>query len=160
MPVAEEIMIRNVVTFRPDDELFKVSKTFSEHGISGAPVVDENGKVVGIISEHDIIKLGEKHPNMMAPLRHHLPLTLDLAVDDYDLKNVVEAVKEIRNKKVENVMTKKVFTASPKTGLGEIARIMNKHEINRVPVVDENKKLLGLVTRDDVVRAFWEDQKD
>jgi CBS domain-containing protein len=159
MPTAEEMMVKNVITFRPSDKLSRVSKSFAKHGISGAPVVDDRGKVIGVISEHDIIKLGEKLPSVWTPLDHHLPLAISLSIKDYKLEKVVKALKEVGTRKVEEVMSKKVLTASPKTGLGEIARMMEKHKINRIPIVDKKGKLLGLVARADVIEAFWKHKK-
>jgi len=159
MPTAEEMMVKNVMTFRSSDKLSKVSKSFAEHRISGAPVVDDEGKVIGIISEHDIIKLGEKYPGVWTPLEHHLPLAISLSIKDYELEKVVKALKEVSDREVGEVMSKKVLTASPKMGLGEIARMMEKHKINRIPVVDKEGRLLGLVARADVVKAFWKHKK-
>lgn len=159
MPIAKEVMVKNVKTFRPQDKVSKVSKTFAESGISGAPVVDDEGKVVGIITEHDIIKLGEQHPKLLTPIESHLPLALGLSIKDHDSEKMAEALNDIKEKKVEEVMTKKVVTIAPDAGLGEIARTMEKHEINRIPVVDEEEKLLGLVARADAIKAFWEKQR-
>lgn len=160
MSTAKEVMVKNVKTFHPQDKVSKVAKTFAEYGISGAPVVDEEGEVVGIITEHDIIKLGEKHPKLLTPIESHLPLALGLSIKDHDPEKMAEALNDIREKKVEEVMTEEVKTVGPDAGTGSIAGIMKKHEINRVPVVDDERKLLGLVARADLVKAFWEKQGD
>lgn len=159
MPIAKEVMIKNVKTFHPQDKVPKVAKTFAEYGISGAPVVDGEGKVLGIITEHDIIKLGEEHSNLLGPIESPLPLSLGLSIKDHDPEKMAEALNDIREKKVREVMTKKVKTVGPDSGTGSIARIMKKNEINRVPVVDEEEKLLGLVARADLIKAFWEKQE-
>jgi CBS domain-containing protein len=155
MPVAEKVMVKDVKTFKPGDKLSKVAKTFAEHGISGAPVVDDENKVIGIITEHDIIKLGEKYPNLLTPIESHLPLVIGLSIKDYDPEGVAKALNDIKEKKVGDVMSRNVVTASPSAGLGEIARMMQKHKINRIPVVDEKGKLLGLITRADLIKGFW-----
>lgn len=160
MPIAKEIMIKNVKTFRPQEKVSKVTKAFGEYGISGAPVVDDEKKVVGIITEHDIIKLGEKHPKLLTPVESHLPLALGLSIKDHDPEKMAEALNNIKEKKVEEVMTEKVKVIPPDAGIGKIARMMEEYEINRIPVVDEEKKLLGLVARADVVKAFWEKQEE
>lgn len=160
MPIAEEIMIKNVKTFRPQEKVSKVAKAFGEYGISGAPVVDDEKKVVGIITEHDIIKLGEKHPKLLTPVESHLPLALGLSIKDHDPEKMAEALNDIKEKKVEEVMTEKVKVIPPDAEIGKIARMMEEYEINRIPVVDEEKKLLGLVARADVVKAFWEKQEE
>lgn len=159
MPIAKEVMVKNVKTFHPQDKVSKIAKTFAEYGISGAPVVDDEGKVVGVITEHDIIKLGEEHPKLLTPIESHLPLALGLSIKDHDPEKMAEALDDIREKKVEEVMTEEVKTVGPDAGTGSIAGIMKNHEINRVPVVDEEKKLLGLVARADVIKGFWEKEE-
>lgn len=160
MPVAKEIMVKNVKTFHSKNKVSEVAKTFAEHGISGAPVVDDERKVAGVITEHDIIKLGEEHPKLLTPIESHLPLSLGLSIKDHDPEKMAEALNDIKEKKVEEVMTKKVKTLPPEAGLGEIARTMEKHKINRIPIVDEENKLLGIVARADVIKAFWEKQEE
>lgn len=156
MAVAKELMVENVKTFHPRDKVSKVTETFVEYGISGGPVVDCEGKVVGVITEHGLIEAGEKHPKLLTPIESHLPLSLGLSIGDHDPEKMAEALNDIREKEVEEVMTGKVITLPPDAGLGKIARVMEKHEINRVPIVDEEDKLLGPVARADVVKGFWE----
>lgn len=160
MPIAKEVMVKNVKTFHPQDKVSKVAETFAEYGISGGPVVDDEGKVVGIITEHDIIKVGEKHPKLLTPLESHLPLALGLSIKDHEPEDVAEALDDIKGKRVKEVMTEEVKTVPPDAGMGKIARMMEKHEINRIPVVNGEKELLGLVARADIVKGFWEKQED
>ncbi len=155
MPIAEEIMVKDVKTFKPEDKLSTVAKTFAEYGISGAPVVDDENKVIGIITEHDILMIGERYPKLLTPIESHLPLTIGLSIKDYNPEEIAEVLNDIRQKKVGEVMCRNVVTASPDAGVGEIARMMQKHKINRIPVVDKKGKLLGLVTRADVIKGFW-----
>ncbi|KXA99483.1 hypothetical protein AKJ40_03060, partial [candidate division MSBL1 archaeon SCGC-AAA259M10] len=89
-----------------------------------------------------------------------LPLSLGLSIKDHDPEKMAEALSDIKEKKVEEAMTENVKILPPDAGLGKIARKMKKHEINRVPIVDEENKLLGLVARADVVKGFWEKEEE
>ncbi|KXA88730.1 hypothetical protein AKJ61_04315 [candidate division MSBL1 archaeon SCGC-AAA259B11] len=160
MPIAKEVMVENVKTFHPQDKVSKVAETFAEYGISGAPVVDDENRVVGVVTEHDLIRLGEEHPKLLTPIESHLPLSLGLSIKDHDPEKMAEALSDIKEKKVEEAMTENVRTLPPDAGLGKMARVMKKHEINRVPIVDEDNKLLGLVARADVVKGFWEKEEE
>jgi CBS domain-containing protein len=150
MKVARDLMKKNVIHFSPEDSIFHVAKTFSSKNISGAPVV-ENGKVVGIISETDLIKfirmqsIGRSHPELGASLS-----LVDL------LRRYISLKKELRSiakSKVKDVMNKRVISVDPETPLPEVAEIMEKYDIHRVPVI-ENGKLVGIISRSDLIRLL------
>jgi len=147
-------MIKDVKTFKPEDTLAKVVKVFAENGISGAPVVDDETKVVGIITEHDIIKLREEYQDLLAPMEISLPLEIGLSIKNHGPEKVAKALNGIKDKRVGDAMSKKVVTASPGAGIGEIARMLQENKINRIPIVDKEGKLLGLMTRADVIKGF------
>lgn len=117
MPVAKDIMTQDVVTVTPDTRLRDVAKILAEKRISGVPVVEE-GKVVGICSEADILAAGSM------------------------------------DKTAGEVMAKDVVSVSPDTDVAEVAKIMTERGIKRVPVIDCAGKLVGIVSRADIVRAM------
>ncbi|MCP8305484.1 MAG: CBS domain-containing protein [archaeon] len=135
MPLAEDIMVKRdrVVTFHPDDDVSYVAQTFYKKNISGSPVVDLEDRLIGVISELDIIELVKKSK----------------------IERLSQAKGFMEKTKVSEIMTKKVFTASPKASLTELAGLMFKKDVNRIPIVDKNGKLLGLVTRDDLLRGVY-----
>ncbi|KXA93149.1 hypothetical protein AKJ65_06580 [candidate division MSBL1 archaeon SCGC-AAA259E19] len=145
MQNAEEVMVEDVSTFHPEDDLSKVCNVFAEQGIRGAPVVNDDGKVVGVITEHDINKLGRKHPELATSIKSHLVLALGLFREEPYSEEVADSLRELREKKVADAMSTDVVTVPPDKGLDELAKMMQKHEINRIPIVDEEGKLLGLV---------------
>ena len=147
-------MKTDVIYLSPDDTIFDAAKLLSELNIAGAPVV-ENEKIVGIISISDIIrfidiKLG-KLPKIHTPGISSLLLAfVQLQKLRSDFKKEME---KITNSKVREVMTKNVITVSPNSTMMEVAELMEKHDVNRLPVVSDGK-LIGIVARADLVRAL------
>jgi|YelNatPaOPRAMG01_1025707.scaffolds.fasta_scaffold06838_3 CBS domain-containing protein len=150
MEVAKDLMKKDVVCFSPEDSIFHVAKTFSLKNISGAPVV-KDGRIVGIISETDLIKFIK----MQAIEPAHPEFGLSLSLVDL-LRRYISMRKELKNigkVKVGDVMNKHVVCVSPETSLPEVAEIMDKYDIHRVPVV-ENGKLVGIISRSDLIRSL------
>jgi predicted transcriptional regulator len=111
------------------------------HRVSGLPVVDEGGKLIGILSEGDFIRreAGRDRP-------HGVSL-LDAVFGEGELQPVgAETVAEI--------MTRSVVTITPEATVGEAARVMGRRSVKRLPVVDLDGELIGIVSRADVVGAF------
>ncbi|MEE8168323.1 MAG: CBS domain-containing protein [Candidatus Hydrothermarchaeales archaeon] len=146
-----EIMIKDVVSFKPADPIHYVAWSLREKRISGGPVVDD-GKVVGIVSERDIMRLLEKQNiriNLFLPSPFdviELPLKLKR-----ELNEIAEVVQKTARTSVEEIMAKKVFTVTEDTLVAEAARIMGDMKVNRLPVVDKDGKLRGIVTRGDLI---------
>ncbi len=154
MKTVEEFMNKDVISLSPDDTIFDAAKLLAQLKIAGAPVVKDD-KVVGIVSLSDIvkfinIKLG-KLPIIDSPGFTSLILALaQMQKLQLDFK---KELNKITSSKVEEVMTKDVTTISPTSTLLEAAELMEKHDVNRLPVVSEGK-LVGIVTRADLVSAL------
>ncbi|MEW5762733.1 MAG: CBS domain-containing protein [Bacillota bacterium] len=145
--LARDIMTTGVVTVGPDDEIEKAARLLVEHRISGLPVVDREGRVVGIISEADLV-VQEKE--IRAPV-----FTVLLGSIIY-LENPNRFLNELRRLaalRVGELMSRTVYTVGPGDPVRKIATIMVEKGVNRVPVVDKDGKLLGIVSRQDIVRA-------
>ena len=145
---AKDIMTEDVVTIEPETSVEEAAKILSENNISGLPVV-KDGKVLGIISEKDLIIKDKKL---------HFPDYIDLLggiiyLESY--KKFEEEFKKFIAVNVEELMTEDVITISPETPVEDIATIMVEEEVNRIPVV-VNDKLVGIVTRADLVRDLAE----
>ncbi len=142
-----EIMVTDVITAHPEDDIEAISQKMLDRGCSGLPVVDDAGKLVGIITEKDLVF----KENKVA-----LPLTvmfLDIQIWLESPRRFYEEVKKTAAQKVEELMTTKVHTTTPDTLVEDVATLMVRKDVNRIPVVDENNKLLGIVSRQDVIRA-------
>lgn len=154
MTKVKDVMTEDVITFSPDSSVYDCAKILREKRISGAPVVDESEGMVGILSEADIMKLIESSDiniNLILPSPLdvlELPVRMKLGLD-----NVVKSAKKAASARVRDVMTDRVITISPEKDISKAAKIMSDRNINRLPVVDENEKLVGIITRGDVIGA-------
>jgi CBS domain-containing protein len=115
---ARDVMVAPVITVKPSTTVKEVAELFLENPISAAPVVDSQEKLVGIVSEGDLLHLVEAGTE-----RHH-SWWLEGFIDNETL--AAEYVKA-HGRKVSDVMTRKVITASPQTPLHEVATLMEKH---------------------------------
>jgi CBS domain-containing protein len=144
------IMNKEVITASPDDKVKDVVKLLAEHDISGMPVVDEDKSVIGMISERDILtalKSESRTLEMVFPSSHALGMTFEESINYRELK---VSMKEIGKIKIEKIMKKELNAVKETATLGEVASIMVKNNVNRVPVV-KNNKLVGIVTRGDII---------
>jgi CBS domain-containing protein len=140
---AHQIMSRRVVTIRPEASIADAIKLMLAQHISGLPVVDSNGKLVGILCESDFLRrteIGTEHE------RNRL-LTILLGAD----RIAGEFVKE-HGRKVEQVMTRQPATSGEQTPLEEIADLMERRRLNHVPVLRDDR-IVGIITRSDFLSA-------
>ncbi len=151
MTLVKEIMVKDVVSYKPSDSVHYVAWSLREHRISGAPVV-EGSKVVGIVSERDIMRLLEEK---QIKINLFLPSPLDVIELPLKMRKELQEIYEVAQRTakmpVENIMVKNVITISKDATVAEAARIMGDRKINRLPVVDKEGNLLGIITRGDVI---------
>jgi CBS domain-containing membrane protein len=138
---AKEVMSKAVAAVDRDTPLKDVAEVMAHHGVSGVPVLDEHKAVVGIISERDFLNAfapaGAK--SFMEVLATCLAGTGCIAVT-------------ARKQRAKEIMTAPPICVGEETSVSEIARIFAEKRINRVPVTDRNGKLVGIVSRADIVR--------
>ncbi len=146
--LARDIMTVDVITVKADEGLEKVSRLLLKHRISGLSVVDDGGKVVGIISEGDLLVKGKE---VEVP-SHSVVLGAVIYLDS--LKRFYDELKRVFALSVGELMTKKVYTVRPEATRAELSSLMADKGINRIPVVDENNKLVGIVTRQDIIKSI------
>ncbi len=148
-----ELMTTTVITFRPEDTIRHVAKTLRTHRISGAPVIDDQRTVVGVISEADIMKLTASVPFPDIDPLNPFPV-FSLTTYLRKVKRIPEEITALFEGLVKDVMTRKPVTITPDAAISEAARIMHKRDFNRIPVVDSEGKLVGLIARDDIISVF------
>jgi CBS domain-containing protein len=141
---AADVMVSNVITVGPDAQLQDVAQTLLANRISAMPVVAADGKLVGIISEGDLMRRVE------SGTERRRSWWLEMLTGREAL--AVEYVKE-HSRKVSDVMTREVITVKPETPLGDIATLLERNGIKRVPVV-QNGKVVGIVSRANLLQAL------
>jgi len=151
----QDAMEKEVIKFQTDDRIIDVAGSLRENKISGAPVVNKEGKVVGIISEGDIMRLLEVHS---PHIRLILPSPLDLIELPVRMKYEMDEIAEDMNKAasllIGEIMTKKVITIKPEDDISDAAQLMDTHDVKRLPVVDADGNMVGIVTRGDIIGAM------
>jgi CBS-domain-containing membrane protein len=142
---AKEIMTKTVFTVSPDTSVALVARLLREKHISGAPVVDEQGRVAGIVTEIDLIK---RHAQVHMPI--YIPF-LDSPIFLEDPRRYQEDVRRVLGTTAEEIMTRRVRTAHPETSVEEIATMMVDERANPIPIVDEAGVLVGIISHTDIV---------
>ena len=140
----KDFMTRQVVTVTPETSILDAARLMLDHKISGLPVVTGEGRVVGIISEHDLLRAGKT--NVRAEQTHWLRLMIERA-------NLADASARLQERKVSEAMTPDPVTVAETTPLEEAGRLIGENDIKRLPVVRDNK-LVGIIARADIVRAI------
>lgn len=135
-----DLMTTSVITIGPEAPLKEAARRMIEAGVSGLVVTDDDGALVGVITEADFVKTESDRR-----ARKRARLLRWFTADD-------EMPSEGRT--VGDVMTSHVITLPPDADHAEAARVMRNVGIKRIPVVDDDRRLLGLVSRSDILRAF------
>jgi CBS domain-containing protein len=141
---ASDIMTWGVVSVSPGTAVLDAARLMLEHRISGLPVVDGEGRLVGIVTEGDFLRRGE------IGTERKRPRWLEFLVGPGRL-----ATEYVRTsgRKVSDIMTANPYTVAEDTPLGQIVELMERRRIKRVPVVADGK-LAGLVSRANLIRAL------
>lgn len=145
-------MNTKVVSIRLDDTLDKVARIFTDKNIHGAPVVDDNKKLVGIVTEADILRLLRRKSidyDMVYPSIHQYGVVFE----QKKKTEITDAFKKLSETKVKDFMTKNVEYATPDDNVSDIIKKMIKYNINRMPVV-ENETVVGIITRGDILKGM------
>ena len=141
---AADVMVTNVITVGPDSRVQDVAHIFLTNRISAVPVVGSDGKILGIVSEGDLMRRAEAGTGR----RRSWWLSLLTGTDAL----AAEYVKE-HSRMVTDVMTRDVITAAPETPLRDIADILEKKGIKRVPIVKDGR-IVGIVSRANLLQAL------
>jgi CBS domain-containing protein len=137
----KNFMTCQVVTVAPEASIVDAARLMLDHKISGLPVVDDCGCVVGIVSEHDLLR-----DNVQTNRKHWLRLMMDHA-------NLADESERLHERKVREVMTPDPVTIAETASLEEAGRLLEEKDIKRLPVVRDGK-LVGIIARADMVRAI------
>lgn len=145
-----DVMTRDVLTVTPETGVQEIARLLWSRGISGVPVVDADGALVGIVSELDLLV---RNANL------HIPQYLRVLDIMIPLGNKHEFEDELRRAlgaTAADVMTDRVITVEPETDLADAATLMMDRDVNRLPVVAAGR-LVGIISRADFVRLLAQD---
>jgi CBS domain-containing protein len=141
---AADVMSRSVLSVTPNASLVEAIRLMLGNHISGLPVIDEAGQLVGILTEGDLLRRGE------TGTERHRPRWLEILMGPGRLAS--EYVRT-HGRKVDDIMTREPVSVALEAPLDEIVELMERHRIKRVPVIDRDK-LVGIVSRADLLRAL------
>lgn len=143
---AKDIMTRNVITASPDTTVEELGRLFLEKDVSGAPVVDENGNLAGIVTENDLITTNR---------RVHIPTILRLfdAFIPLGTSRLEAEIKRMAATTAGEICTRNVITADEEMSIEDIATIMTEEKIHLLPVLKEGK-LVGIIGKKDVIKGI------
>jgi CBS domain-containing protein len=146
---AKDFMTQTVFTITPEATVQELARLFSKHKISGIPVVNAENKLIGIVTENDLISRNK---------RLHIPTVMRLfdAFIVLDSGKVEEEIKKMAATTVGEICTKNVVTITEDTSLQEVATIMSEKNIHLLPVV-KDAIVIGIVGKRDVVNAMTRD---
>lgn len=142
-----DIMTREVISVRADMRVGQIARVFREHQLSGLPVVDQDGQLVGIVTELDMVK---RHARPQMPA--FLPLLgayLPVGTKEYK-----ESLRRITGVTAEDIMTTPVNTISPDASVEDAATVMVSNRSNPLPVVDEDGRMIGIISRTDILAVI------
>jgi len=140
--VVKDIMTKKVITVNKNATVYELSKLIIKNKISGVPVVDDNYNLVGIATDADIIIQKSDLP---------LPLSFSQAfLQKYE--SYVKSTKEYLKTKVDDIMTKQLKTVYEDDTITKAVNIIINNDINRIPVIDKNNRLKGIVARADIIK--------
>jgi CBS domain-containing protein len=140
----KEVMQRDVVSIKPDDNAYEALKLLFKMEISGLPVIDSAGKLVGMFTEKEV-------------LSHTLPSYIEKVgrfVYEENPKSTRRKFEQLSGIKVGQLMRKDVVTTNEETTLCEVARIMLTQKARRLPVLNKEGKVAGIIARGDIVKAL------
>ena len=136
-----EVMTTNVIKIRADADFTEATNLLSENRISGLPVVDQEDRVIGVITEGDVLSMaGLRKEHAFKDIIRHI------------LGEPLSRPKESR--RLRDVMTSPAITTGPDADIRDVALTLDEKRIKRLPVVDERGRLIGVISRADIVRAI------
>ncbi|MDA0747133.1 MAG: CBS domain-containing protein [bacterium] len=150
---AKDVMTTRLVSVRADMRVDELVETLQQHDITGAPVVDAEHKLVGVVSMTDIILNDEtfgEGPVMESDYQKQPDLENWSPWEEFD-------VDEVRHMHVQDIMSPEVISATPNTPLHELAGSMYTHQIHRIVIVDETR-ICGIVSTMDIIRAVMQEK--
>jgi CBS domain-containing protein len=147
MITVKDIMTTPVITVTPDMNIASAAKILLDNGVNGAPVVDDKGRLVGILCQSDLIAQQKKLP---IPT---LFTFLDSVIQLSSAKQIEKQIRKIAALTVAEAMTPEPVAVHPDTGIETVAALMVDKNFHTLPVV-ENSRLVGIIGKEDILRTL------
>ena len=147
MKKAGEIMTAAVITVGVETSVQELDRLLAEHAISGAPVVDDNGALLGVVTENDLIDQSKKL---------HIPTVVTILDSVIYLENpnkMEKAMKKMAGSTVADIFSREVVTVNLETPVEEIATIMAEQRIHTLPVLNQGR-LVGVIGKRDIIKTL------
>ncbi|WP_330205204.1 CBS domain-containing protein [Cyanobacterium sp. Dongsha4] len=143
-----EVMTPNPITVKPETPLKEAIALLVEHKISGMPVIKEGGELVGVLSESDLMwqETGVEPPPYI--------MILDSIIYLQNPNRYDKEIHKALGQTVADVMSDKPITIDNTKTIKEAAQLLHQKQIRRLPVVDSDKKIIGILTQGDIIRAM------
>lgn len=147
--LVRQVMTTDVLSFRPTDSVEAAARALSERKLGGAPVTDDGGILVGLLEDDDLIVQDTRlhFPTVISVFGAYLELPSSLRHFEDDLRKAVGAT-------VGDVMDPEPPTCAPDDTLESVATVLHDRNASRLPVVDDDGRLIGIVSRGDLVQAI------
>lgn len=146
----ENVMTRPALTAREDAPYKELVRLMAEHRVSGLPVVDEEGRLVGIVTEADLLLAEEGEPKFRSLFLQWFTHPTRLAA----LKHEAEGIR------AAHIMTRSVVTVRPHETVHDAAKVLLDAGVKRLPVVDEEHRVVGIVSRCDLLRPYLRSDRE
>lgn len=144
---AKDIMTTKVITVHKNATITEIAQVLVDHAISGVPVVDDDGALIGIVSEGDLLRK-ETSPRIPDFINLLGGVVYYHGVGQYN-----EDLKKAMAAQASSIMTEAVITVSETTDVNEIAKLILQHNIKRIPVMADGK-LTGIISRRDIIKLL------
>lgn len=152
----QNFMVKEVFSVTPETPLVDASKMMIERGINGLPVADNSGRLVGIVTEYDLLSKGS-----MIHIPTFMKLLKDLDLYRKDKVLISDELKGILTLKVADVMNPEPITLTPETPLEQAIQVFSEHHrVNPIPIIDAHKKLIGVLSRFDILKLYMPAHRD
>jgi len=148
MLTAKDIMTRDVITVNADMSVRDLAQLLADHKISGAPVVDDRDKLIGIVTENDLIDQAKKV---------HIPTVMALFDSFVFLENPERLEKDLKKMSastVGDISTTAVVTVREDTPVDELATTMSEKNVHTLPVLDQEGTMVGVIGKSDIIRTL------
>lgn len=147
MKTAADLMSRDVITVTPDTSVKELATLLTDKNISGVPVIDSDGKLIGVVTESDLIDQNKKV---------HIPTVVSILDSFIYLESpdkMEQEMRKIAGSIVNDIYTPDARTVSPETAIDELATIMSEQNIHTLPVVEDGI-LVGIIGKRDIIRTI------